>query len=371
MPEKSYGIAALYVKNASVEVPHMARLPRLATRPQIAVDFSVKTTTAWTGHIECALTVVVHAKLGTLTMFVIEITQAAIFDINAIAGEDLERFARQTAPAILFPYARKHIAAWGIGAGFQPIVLDPIDFGAEVKPSTTQPQAVMANSAAPTPPAAVATPAVSSPPHAADVDLADKPTMTAQLATEIGLPASAQASPPRSRNLRRIGSTAIGVLLLGSLGFGLGWDSRRPPPPTEVVVDPGVAQRQKMAQRGRRIVELSQARLAEQAVGAYSLELGALANIEAAPTLETLQLERALFVQIVDGRPLVLYGVFPNETLARDASAELPTPLPAPLLGLIDRHPRPYPRRIDAYRPRHSASLTQSIDDAPHIAQRK
>lgn len=124
-----HSVVRIYVKNASVEVPNMARMPKFAVRPDITVDLQINAQPAWENHLECSLGISLHARLNGMTLFLMEIEQCGLFLMHDTKLALLHNFVRETAQSVLFPYARKHLANLAVDAGFQPVILDPINFG--------------------------------------------------------------------------------------------------------------------------------------------------------------------------------------------------------------------------------------------------
>ncbi len=124
-----HSVVRIYVKSVSVEVPNMARMPKYAVRPDITVDLQINAQPAWENHLECSLQISLHARLNGVTLFLMEIVQCGLFLMHDTDTQLLNSFVRETAQSVLFPYARKHLANLAVDAGFQPVILDPIDFG--------------------------------------------------------------------------------------------------------------------------------------------------------------------------------------------------------------------------------------------------
>jgi preprotein translocase subunit SecB len=82
------------------------------------------------GVFEVSIKVTVTAKIEDKTMFLVEVTQAGIFQIRNVPEENLEMIAGITCPNILFPYAREVVSDLVTRAGFQPVLLNPINFEA-------------------------------------------------------------------------------------------------------------------------------------------------------------------------------------------------------------------------------------------------
>lgn len=74
------------------------------------------------------LTVTVTAKFEDKTVFLVEVGQGGIFRIQNVPDEQLEPLIAVACPNILFPYAREAVSDAVARAGFQPIILQPVNF---------------------------------------------------------------------------------------------------------------------------------------------------------------------------------------------------------------------------------------------------
>jgi preprotein translocase subunit SecB len=63
-------------------------------------------------------------------VFLVVVTQAGIFQIRNVPEENIEMIVGITCPNILFPYAREAVSDLVVRAGFQPVLLNPINFEA-------------------------------------------------------------------------------------------------------------------------------------------------------------------------------------------------------------------------------------------------
>ncbi|MBC7608512.1 MAG: protein-export chaperone SecB [Polaromonas sp.] len=125
-----YRIIRIYLKGASTEVPDMASVPRQAISPHVGVDMQTLANPAGPGTLECVLRIALHARLEAKTIFVVEVSVAGMFELDISNMEDAQRFVRKIAPSVLFPFARRDLASLTVAAGFQPVLLDHIDFDA-------------------------------------------------------------------------------------------------------------------------------------------------------------------------------------------------------------------------------------------------
>ncbi|HJV28482.1 MAG TPA: protein-export chaperone SecB [Aromatoleum sp.] len=126
-----FSIEKIYVKDLSLEVPNAPRIFLERENPQINVQLRSEAAGVDDGVYEVTLTVTVSAKLAEdRTVFLVEVAQAGIFQIRNIPEGDLEPVTMIGCPNILFPYAREAISDAVTRAGFQPVVLAPVNFEA-------------------------------------------------------------------------------------------------------------------------------------------------------------------------------------------------------------------------------------------------
>ncbi|MBM3351390.1 MAG: protein-export chaperone SecB [Betaproteobacteria bacterium] len=128
--QPGFSIEKIYVKDASVEIPNAPQIFTERTQPQVGIELSNVAQQVEAGVFEVALKVTVTSKIGDKTVFLVEVTQAGIFQIHNIPEENLEMIVGITCPNILFPYAREAISDLTVRAGFQPVLLNPINFEA-------------------------------------------------------------------------------------------------------------------------------------------------------------------------------------------------------------------------------------------------
>ena len=123
-----FGIEKLYVKDLSLEVPNAPEIFLERDQPQIEIQLNTSGRGVGEGVFEVVLTVTVTAKMGEKTVFLVEVGQAGIFRIQNVPEEQLEPLIAVACQNILFPYAREAVSDAVSRAGFQPIVLQPVNF---------------------------------------------------------------------------------------------------------------------------------------------------------------------------------------------------------------------------------------------------
>ena len=124
-----FSIEKLYVKDMSLEVPGAPQIFLERESPQINVQLRTSGQAVDEGVYEVTLTVTVDAKIGEdRSLFLVEVAQAGIFQIRNIPEGDLEPVMMIGCPNILFPYAREAVSDAVTRAGFQPVLLSPVNF---------------------------------------------------------------------------------------------------------------------------------------------------------------------------------------------------------------------------------------------------
>jgi len=128
--EPGFGIEKVYVKDFSLEVPNAPQIFLDRDAPEVNVQLNTQGDAIGEGVFDVVLTVTVTAKIKDKTVFLVEVGQAGIFRIVNIPQEQMEPLIAVACPNILFPYAREAVSDAITRAGFQPIVLQPVNFEA-------------------------------------------------------------------------------------------------------------------------------------------------------------------------------------------------------------------------------------------------
>ncbi|KAB2923763.1 MAG: protein-export chaperone SecB [Dechloromonas sp.] len=123
-----FGIEKLYVKDLSLEVPNAPEVFLEREAPQIQIQLNTGGRLVGDNVYEVVLTVTVTAKIGEKTIFLVEVGQGGVFRIQNVPQEQIEPLIAVACPNILFPYAREVVSDAVSRAGFQPIVLQPVNF---------------------------------------------------------------------------------------------------------------------------------------------------------------------------------------------------------------------------------------------------
>ena len=131
--QKSPHIAvnAQYIKDLSFENPRAPKsLAAIEGGPSIdlALDLNV-TKMPEDGFFEVEIVINAKASHEKETLFILDLKYAGIFNLINIPEDQIEMLLAIHCPTIIFPFARKIIADATQSGGFQPLMIDPIDFG--------------------------------------------------------------------------------------------------------------------------------------------------------------------------------------------------------------------------------------------------
>jgi len=131
-PSEAMQVATLhqYIKDLSVESPSAPQVFQWQAQPGIDVQFHINVEKISDDVQEVSLKIEVAARSDQGTHFLVDLSYAGLFGLRNIPEEALPPFLLAEAPRLLFPFARQVIAEATQNAGFPPLLLEPIDFGA-------------------------------------------------------------------------------------------------------------------------------------------------------------------------------------------------------------------------------------------------
>jgi preprotein translocase subunit SecB len=126
-----FNIEKIYIKDLSVEVPNAPQIFLEQKDPSINIDLATTATPLNDGFYEVVLKATVTSKFDDgRTVFLVEVAQAGIFLIQNIGEEDIQPVLMVGCPNILLPYLRETVSSATNRAGFQPVMLTPVNFEA-------------------------------------------------------------------------------------------------------------------------------------------------------------------------------------------------------------------------------------------------
>lgn len=126
----SAGIITQYVKDLSVENPNAPAVFQWTDQPKIDVQFNIGAEKVNEEVSEVELKINITAMTEQGNAYLVELSYCGLVGIRNVPEEQAHAFLFAEAPRLLFPFARRVVADAVRDAGFQPMVLDPIDFNA-------------------------------------------------------------------------------------------------------------------------------------------------------------------------------------------------------------------------------------------------
>ena len=127
----SLTVIGQYTKDLSFENPGgHASFSETGEPPDININVNVGVADLTDDQYEVTLSINGEAKMGSQTVFLVELVYAGLFHIAGVPDEHMQPLLLIECPRIIFPFARNIIADATREGGFPPLLLQPIDFGA-------------------------------------------------------------------------------------------------------------------------------------------------------------------------------------------------------------------------------------------------
>lgn len=128
--ERQFSIQKIYVKDISFETPNSPQVFTQTWEPQVEFNLASSAQQIQDGVYEVGLTITLTVKLGQKTAYLVEITQAGIFNASGFQNEEMGHLLGSYCPNLLFPYAREVVSDLVAKGGFPPMLLAPVNFDA-------------------------------------------------------------------------------------------------------------------------------------------------------------------------------------------------------------------------------------------------
>ena len=123
-----FSIEKVYVKDLSLEVPGGPQAFMEPEPPQLEIQLEQQSQRVNEALFEVTLVITVAAKRNDKTLFLVEVSQAAVFQIRNVPEAELGPVLGIVCPNVLFPYARETVSDVINRAGFPPVLLAPVNF---------------------------------------------------------------------------------------------------------------------------------------------------------------------------------------------------------------------------------------------------
>jgi preprotein translocase subunit SecB len=123
-----FNIQRVYLKDASVEIPHAPHIFLEQKAPAIEIAIDVGAQRLGDVVYESEVTVTVTARIDDKVAFLIEAKQAGIFEIANVPEDQMDPLLGILCPNVIYPYLRVNIADMITRTGFAPIHLTDVNF---------------------------------------------------------------------------------------------------------------------------------------------------------------------------------------------------------------------------------------------------
>jgi len=123
------GVLTQYVKDLSFENPNAPRsLAPSPQQPTINIQINVEAAPISQTDFEVTLRLEGKAESQGMLLYSFELVYAGVFRILNVPADSLQPVVLIECPRLLFPFAREIVAKAVGNGGFQPLLLNPIDF---------------------------------------------------------------------------------------------------------------------------------------------------------------------------------------------------------------------------------------------------
>jgi preprotein translocase subunit SecB len=129
---QQFAIRQIYLKDMSYQAPTGAAIFTREWAPEVKVDVKVTHETIAGGLTEVVLAISVVATSAGSTAYMVEVLQAGVFQLTGFNADQAERIILAKCPTILLPYARETIDTILMKGRIPALILDPIDFEANL-----------------------------------------------------------------------------------------------------------------------------------------------------------------------------------------------------------------------------------------------
>ena len=125
-----FNLQRIYLKDLSLEIPDAPAVFIDQAEPRLEFQIDTHEKTLQPGLFEVGVRCTVTCRLGEKTGFLVEATQAGIFEILGVADDQLALLKGISCPSIVYPYLRANIADAIQRASFPPVHLAELNWEA-------------------------------------------------------------------------------------------------------------------------------------------------------------------------------------------------------------------------------------------------
>src|SRR3546814_254781 len=126
--EPSFGLQRTYIKDLSLEMPNAPQIFLEQEGPNVEVSINVGGQRLADTVFECTVTGTITTRIDDKVLYLVEATQAGIFEAANIPEEQLDPLLGIVCPTMLYPYLRANIADAITRTSLPPVHLAEVNF---------------------------------------------------------------------------------------------------------------------------------------------------------------------------------------------------------------------------------------------------
>ena len=128
--QPTFNMQRVYLKDLSVEVPNAPHIFLEQEGPQVEVSINVGGQRLAETVFESSITITLTTKINDKVLYLIEATQAGIFEMANIPDEQIDPLVGIVCPTMLYPYLRANVADAITRTSMPPLHLAEVNFQA-------------------------------------------------------------------------------------------------------------------------------------------------------------------------------------------------------------------------------------------------
>lgn len=145
----AFNMQRVYLKDLSLEMPNAPAIFLEQEAPGVDVSINIGGQALAETVFESTITVTVTTRINDKVLYLVEATQAGIFQIANIPAEQIDPLMGIVCPTMLYPYLRSNIADAITRTSLPPIHLAEVNFQALYEQRLAEAQASAGQNAAP------------------------------------------------------------------------------------------------------------------------------------------------------------------------------------------------------------------------------
>ncbi len=127
--EVAFRLQRTYLKDISLEMPNSPQIfLKKNSDPKVDINIKLDNQELSKNLFESRIRITVTASMEQEVLYLVEVTQAGIFDVQKVQEQHIQELLHTTCPTILYPYLRSNIADLIVRTSFPPFHLADINF---------------------------------------------------------------------------------------------------------------------------------------------------------------------------------------------------------------------------------------------------